>query len=50
MLSQRSRYLYLEDSSHDIPGDAPGAVIEAIRWCAAQPDIDPVGHLYEDDK
>jgi pimeloyl-ACP methyl ester carboxylesterase len=51
MLSSRSRYLYVEDSSHDIPGDAPGTVVEAVRWCLDQPDLDDVyGDVWEGDK
>lgn len=50
MLSSRSRYLYVEDSTHDLPGDATDTVAEAVRWCASQPDLDAVYDLYEGDK
>jgi pimeloyl-ACP methyl ester carboxylesterase len=35
-LSTRGRFVYLEDSTHDIPGDAPGEVIDAVDWCIAE--------------
>lgn len=35
-LSTRGRFVYLEDSTHDIPSDAPGEVADAVLWCIAE--------------
>jgi pimeloyl-ACP methyl ester carboxylesterase len=38
-LSTRGRFVYLQDSTHDIPGDAPGEVIDAVYWCIAESEM-----------
>jgi len=38
-LSTRGRFVFLRDSTHDIPGDAPGEVIDAVYWCIAESEM-----------
>jgi pimeloyl-ACP methyl ester carboxylesterase len=38
-LSTRGRFVFLHDSTHDIPGDAPGEVIDAVYWCIAESEM-----------
>ena len=34
-LSNRGRFVYVEHSTHDLPGDATTEVVDAILWCIA---------------
>jgi pimeloyl-ACP methyl ester carboxylesterase len=32
-LSSRSRFVFVEDSTHDLPGNATAEVVDAVLWC-----------------
>ena len=34
-LSMQGRFVFVEDSTHNLPGDATEEVVDAIRWCIA---------------
>jgi pimeloyl-ACP methyl ester carboxylesterase len=38
-LSTRGRFVFLKNSTHNIPGDAPDAVVEAVRYCLNAPEM-----------
>jgi pimeloyl-ACP methyl ester carboxylesterase len=49
-LSTRGRFIYAENSTHDIPGDAPGVIVEAVRWCRQAWEVPYAPDWYEGDK
>lgn len=49
-LSTRSRFIYAEHSTHDIPNDAPGVIVEAVRYCREAWERDYAPDWYEGDK
>jgi len=49
-LSSRGRFVFVADSTHDIPGDAPGVVVDAVRYCTEESRRDYAPVYYEGDK
>jgi len=49
-LSTRGRFVFLKDSTHDIPGDAPGEVIDAVYWCIAESEMISDEEIWQGEK
>jgi len=49
-LSTRGRFVFVENSTHDIPGDAPGVVVDAVQYCIDESRRDYAPAWYEGDK
>jgi pimeloyl-ACP methyl ester carboxylesterase len=49
-LSTRGRFVFAENSTHDLPGDAPGVVAEAVRYCIAESEIVPEDAIWQGEK
>jgi pimeloyl-ACP methyl ester carboxylesterase len=49
-LSTRGRYVYVPDSTHDLPGDATEEVVAAVRWCMEEAELDADVEAWEGDK
>jgi pimeloyl-ACP methyl ester carboxylesterase len=49
-LSTRGRFVFVADSTHDIPGDAPGEVVDAVLWCIAASQNLPEYEIWQGEK
>jgi len=49
-LSTRSKFVYAEKSTHNIPGDATQTVVEAVHWCMQQAAMEPDWGGWDDEK
>jgi pimeloyl-ACP methyl ester carboxylesterase len=49
-LSNRSRFVYAKESTHDLPGDATDAVVDAVQWCMEEAAMGPNYERWTDDK
>jgi pimeloyl-ACP methyl ester carboxylesterase len=49
-LSTRGRFIFLKNSTHDIPGDAPGQVVDAVLWCIAASQNLPEYEVWQGEK
>jgi pimeloyl-ACP methyl ester carboxylesterase len=49
-LSSRSRFVFVQDSTHDLPGDATEEVVEAILWCIATSQETPEYEVWQGEK
>lgn len=50
LLSTRGRFVFVPDSSHNLPGDAPDEVVEAVRWCIAASENVPEYEIWQGEK
>jgi pimeloyl-ACP methyl ester carboxylesterase len=49
-LSSRGRFVFVENSTHDLPGDATDEVVEAILWCIAASQDLPEYEVWQGEK
>jgi len=49
-LSRRGMYMYAENSTHNIPGEAPDVVVEAVRYCIEESYKATHSDYYDTDK
>jgi pimeloyl-ACP methyl ester carboxylesterase len=49
-LSSRGRFVFVEDSTHNIPQDAPEEVVDAVLWCIEQSKLAPEGAVWQGEK
>jgi len=49
-LSTRGRFVFVAESTHNIPGDAPEEVVDAVRWCIAASQDLPEYEIWQGEK
>ncbi len=49
-LSSRGRFVFVEDSTHDLPGDATDEVVDAVLWCIAASEDMPEYEVWQGEK
>ena len=49
-LSTRGRFVFVEDSTHNLPGEATDEVVDAILWCIAASKDLPEYEVYQGEK
>ncbi len=49
-LSTRGRFVFVEDSTHDLPGEATDEVVDAVLWCIAASKDLPEYEVYQGEK
>jgi pimeloyl-ACP methyl ester carboxylesterase len=49
-LSTRGRFVFVEDSTHDLPGDATDEVVDAVLWCIAASEDIPEYEVWQGEK
>jgi pimeloyl-ACP methyl ester carboxylesterase len=49
-LSTRGRFVFVENSTHNLPGDAADEVVEAVLWCIAASENLPEYEIWQGEK
>lgn len=49
-LSTRGRFVFAEGSTHDLPGEATGEVVDAVLWCIAASENLPEYEIWQGEK
>jgi pimeloyl-ACP methyl ester carboxylesterase len=49
-LSTRGRFVFVEDSTHNLPGDATSAVVEAVLWCIEEAEASTELEIWQGEK
>jgi pimeloyl-ACP methyl ester carboxylesterase len=49
-ISTRGRFVFVENSTHNLPGDAPDAVVDAVLYCIAESEADTDSAIWQGEK
>jgi pimeloyl-ACP methyl ester carboxylesterase len=49
-ISTRGQFVFVENSTHNLPGDAPDAVVDAVLYCIAESEADTESVIWQGEK